>query len=394
MLRWSVSALRTCWVFDRFAQCLRPRALRVSSLFRIHFYPFFPLTVAYSRPVASPRAPRLGSPGPCRVDVLCVEAGHLPTGLWTKVDLDAFPLLVYLTREPTCVAPALILPSASGPVFGCPLQSHRGVAHAVNDTPPTMIFPPSQPLPHDCGRLVPGSRSFARSSRHRRQSTTFVGWLACRLRRLRKSALGSLPLRSHSPRGSGSPVGIRWACTRTHECLGPGSLLPLPSMGIGSPSTEGLASFFVRLAAAHVVPTNLMASTVPPGVLDTVCGHNVLSGRRGAWMNGTGRWVGSLASALACLTLQPHLSCFTMPLASRASQTATSVHGSPVVSRVLSRDEMYARYVLRPARLGAQARSLLSYPRRPIVRAVSGLSAGPAVVAARYCARLVRLVRC
>lgn len=91
-----------------------------------------------------------------------------------------------------------------------------------------------------------------------------------------------------------------------------GSLLPLPPIGVGSARVESLASFFVRLAVVHVVPTNVMASTVLPAVLEPVSGRNALFGRRGAWMNGNGRWALALASALEHLTLQPGLDGLTM----------------------------------------------------------------------------------
>ena len=84
---------------------------------------------------------------------------------------------------------------------------------------------------------------------------------------------------------------------------GPGSLLPLPCIGRGTERGEGLASYFVRLAGAHVVATNIMASAVLPHVLDTVSGRNVLSGRRGAWMNGNGEWARRRSSITAVRVL-------------------------------------------------------------------------------------------
>ena len=43
-----------------------------------------------------------------------------------------------------------------------------------------------------------------------------------------------------------------------------------------------------------------------------VSGRNVLSGRRGAWMNGNGKWARDLSSVLERLTLQPGLDRLTM----------------------------------------------------------------------------------
>ena len=93
---------------------------------------------------------------------------------------------------------------------------------------------------------------------------------------------------------------------------GPGSLLPLPCMRSESGRPEGLSSYFVRLAVAHVVPTQVMALRVLPQVLDTVSGHNVLSGRRGIWMNGSGQWASALSRALEHLTLQDDLDRLTL----------------------------------------------------------------------------------
>lgn len=93
---------------------------------------------------------------------------------------------------------------------------------------------------------------------------------------------------------------------------GPGSLLPLAPGGCGTSWAEGLASYLARLAGAHVLPTNVLVSRVLPEVLGVVSGRNVLSGRRGAWMNGNGKWARELSSVLERLTLQPGLDRLTM----------------------------------------------------------------------------------
>ena len=91
-----------------------------------------------------------------------------------------------------------------------------------------------------------------------------------------------------------------------------GALLPLKARGIGSARVEGLSSYLVRLAVAHVVPTNVMVSRLLPEVLGAVSGRNVLSGRRGAWMNGNGHWARDVSSALGRLTLRRELESLTM----------------------------------------------------------------------------------
>ena len=91
-----------------------------------------------------------------------------------------------------------------------------------------------------------------------------------------------------------------------------GSLLPLAPAGPGTSRIEGLSSYLVRLAGTHVLPTSVFVSRVLPEVLGVVSGRNVLSGRRGAWMNGNGKWARELSSVLERLTSQRRLDRLTM----------------------------------------------------------------------------------
>lgn len=94
----------------------------------------------------------------------------------------------------------------------------------------------------------------------------------------------------------------------------PGSLLPLPPIGIGTRECESLSGYLVRLAGAHVVPTRVLTARVFPAVLSRL-GHvseRAVHGRRGAWMNGAGLWAEAVSDAFGALTRQAQLSQLTM----------------------------------------------------------------------------------
>ena len=65
--------------------------------------------------------------------------------------------------------------------------------------------------------------------------------------------------------------------------------------------SEALSSYFVRLAVAHAVPTQVFVALLPD-LLERVSGRNVLARRRGVWMNGAGEYAREVSACLARLT--------------------------------------------------------------------------------------------
>lgn len=74
---------------------------------------------------------------------------------------------------------------------------------------------------------------------------------------------------------------------------------------------EGLSSYVVRLAVAHLVPTRLFVAELFPRSIGCL-GRDAMLGRRGAWLNGMGATAGAVAAALEGLTLQPDLDRLTL----------------------------------------------------------------------------------
>ena len=92
---------------------------------------------------------------------------------------------------------------------------------------------------------------------------------------------------------------------------GPGALLPLVPVAIGTPWVEGLSSYVVRLAVAHLVPTRLLVAELFPRAFG--CSpRDAMLGRRGVWLNGMGTTAGDVASTLEALTLQRGLERLTL----------------------------------------------------------------------------------
>ena len=91
-----------------------------------------------------------------------------------------------------------------------------------------------------------------------------------------------------------------------------GSLLPIAPRALGSMQSEGLSSFLVRLAAAHVVPMHVFARIVLPQVLEDVVARNLFARRRAVWMNGTGAWAESVSQVFSTLTGQARLERMTL----------------------------------------------------------------------------------
>ena len=92
---------------------------------------------------------------------------------------------------------------------------------------------------------------------------------------------------------------------------GPGALLPLTPVGLGSPWVEGLSSYVVRVAVAHLVPTRLLVAELFPRSFG--CSpHDALLGRRGVWLNGMGAAARDVARTLEGLTLQRGLERLTL----------------------------------------------------------------------------------
>ena len=92
---------------------------------------------------------------------------------------------------------------------------------------------------------------------------------------------------------------------------GSGALLPLRPAGVGTVLVEGLSSYVVRLAVAHVVPTRLLVVELFPRSLGCLS-RDAMLGRRGAWLNGMGTTARGVAVALEGLTLQPGLDRLTL----------------------------------------------------------------------------------
>ena len=92
---------------------------------------------------------------------------------------------------------------------------------------------------------------------------------------------------------------------------GPGALLPLAPVGCGTLWVEGLSSYVVRLAVAHLVPTRLFVAELFPRSFG--CSpREAMLGRRGVWLNGMGKTAGGVASTLEMLTLQRGLERLTL----------------------------------------------------------------------------------
>ena len=92
---------------------------------------------------------------------------------------------------------------------------------------------------------------------------------------------------------------------------GSGALLPLVPVGIGTPWVEGLSSYVVRLAVAHLVPTRLFVAELFPRSFG--CSpRDAMLGRRGVWLNGMGTTARDVASTLEGFTLQRGLQCLTL----------------------------------------------------------------------------------
>ena len=92
---------------------------------------------------------------------------------------------------------------------------------------------------------------------------------------------------------------------------GPGALLPLAPAGVGTPWVEGLSSYVVRLAVAHLVPTRLFVAELFPRSF--ACSpRDAMLGRRGVWLNGMGTTARDVASALEGLTLRRDLERLTL----------------------------------------------------------------------------------
>ena len=94
--------------------------------------------------------------------------------------------------------------------------------------------------------------------------------------------------------------------------LGPGSLHSLPPVGVGTPRVESLSSYLVRLAVAHVVPTNLLALRILSEVVPRDNHGHVVARCRGSRMNGAVAATKALVSLLCSLTLREDLHLLTM----------------------------------------------------------------------------------
>ena len=92
---------------------------------------------------------------------------------------------------------------------------------------------------------------------------------------------------------------------------GPGALLPLAPVGVGTPWVEGLSSYVVRLAVAHLVPTRLFVAELFPRSFG--CSpRDAMLGRRGVWLNGMGGTARDVAAGLEGFTLQRGLDRLTL----------------------------------------------------------------------------------
>lgn len=90
-----------------------------------------------------------------------------------------------------------------------------------------------------------------------------------------------------------------------------GALLPLAPVGLGTPWVEGLSSYVVRLAVAHLVPTRLFVAELFPRSFG--CSpRDAMLGRRGVWLNGMGATACAVASTLEPLTFQRGLERLTL----------------------------------------------------------------------------------
>ena len=88
---------------------------------------------------------------------------------------------------------------------------------------------------------------------------------------------------------------------------------PLDPRGLGSPLTESLSSYLVRLAASQVLPTATFATRFLNGRDGPVKypEGRTLYGGRGIWMNGMGRWAREMTGKLEGLTGIANLSALT-----------------------------------------------------------------------------------
>ena len=92
---------------------------------------------------------------------------------------------------------------------------------------------------------------------------------------------------------------------------GRGALLPLCPAGVGTELVEGLSSYVVRLAVAHVLPTRLFVTELFPRSYG--CSpREALLGRRGVWLNGMGGTARAVATSLERFTLQKNLGRLTL----------------------------------------------------------------------------------
>ena len=92
---------------------------------------------------------------------------------------------------------------------------------------------------------------------------------------------------------------------------GPGVLLPLSPVGLGTPWVEGLSSYVARLAVAHLVPTRLLVAELFPRSIGCLA-RDAMLGRRGVWLNGMGATAHDVACALEGFTLQRGLERLTL----------------------------------------------------------------------------------
>ena len=90
-----------------------------------------------------------------------------------------------------------------------------------------------------------------------------------------------------------------------------GSLLPLEPVGVGTTCVEGLSSYVVRLAVAHLVPTRLFVAELFPRSFGCLA-RDAMLGRRGVWLNGMGSTAGEVAFALEGFTLRRGLERLTL----------------------------------------------------------------------------------
>lgn len=92
---------------------------------------------------------------------------------------------------------------------------------------------------------------------------------------------------------------------------GRGALLPLLPKGLGTALIEGLSSYVVRLAVAHVVPTRLLLPELFSQAYGDIRREPML-GRYGVWLNGMGTTAQNVVRGLEDFTLQPMLDRLTL----------------------------------------------------------------------------------